>query len=353
MASERGKGKGKGAQRSSSRNVGQTVEIFSVDVVPTSAAVLMLESVPPPSAPPAEHDAVTLEASLTLTSLRMPGLRTGALGPGEVPQLPGSPGTRPDNPGAAESTTEQDKEEQRRKIQATRKRRQRENERTAAQVTSPTTANATQATSTPTSGGVIEKSQHASPRSSPRKSQVPPATATTGNWSAFCDVRMVLAAISSVMEPFLKLLGHPTDRQELQGSSSDNKCDPTHAFFEQLPVIFNDVSFFPVVPAGWDTYNHLKKKVYASRYTRDTSFLQTKWNACRARVEVATRRYSGVSGTDGLSCFCGCGSLGFFSTSGYQAIHANKVSHDDNADANGTKLCVVPGKNIPRRVSSS
>ena len=87
---------------------------------------------------------------------------------------------------------------------------------------------------------------------------------------------MVLAAISSVMEPLLKLLGHPADRQELQGSSSDNKCDPTHAFFEQLAVIFNDVNFLPVVPAGWDTHNHLKKKVYAARYARDASFLQTK-----------------------------------------------------------------------------
>jgi hypothetical protein len=184
-----------------------------------------------------------LEASLTLASLSMPGLAAGALGPGEVAQLPGSPGTRVDNPAAAESTAEQDKEEQRRKIQAARKRRQRENERAASQVTSPTTANAALAASTPTSAGVIQKSQHASPRSSPHKSQVPPATAATGNWSAFCDVRMVLAAISSVMEPLLKLLGHPADRQELQGSSSDNKCDPTHAFFEQLAVIFNDVTF--------------------------------------------------------------------------------------------------------------
>jgi hypothetical protein len=43
-----------------------------------------------------------------------------------------------------------------------------------------------------------------------------------------------------------------------------------------------------------------------------------------------------------LSCFCGCGSLGFFSTSGYQSIHANKVSREDNTDTNGTKLCVAP-----------
>ena len=298
MASERGKGKGKGAQRSSSRNAGQAAEIFAADVVPTSAAVLMLASVPPPPAPPAEHDAGALEASVTLASLSMPALAAGDLGPGEVAQLPGSPGTRADNPTAAESTAEQDKEEQRRNRQAARKRRQRENVRAASQVTSPTTASAALAASTPLSAGVIETSQHASPRSSPRKSpiKVPPAAAATGNWSAFCDVRMVLAAVSSVMEPLLKLLGHPADRQELQGSSSDNKCDPTHAFFEQLAVIFNDVNFLPVVPDGWDTYNHLKKKVYAARYARDATFLQTKWNACRARVEVATHYSSGQNG---------------------------------------------------------
>ena len=342
MVSERGKGKGKVGQRSSSRNAGQAAEIVAPDVVPTSAAVLTLASVQPLPAPPAEHDAGALEASLTLASLSMPVLAAGVLGPGQVAQLPGSPGTRADIPAGAESTAEQDKEEQRKKAQAARKRRQRENERAVAQVTSPTTASAALAATTPTSASVVEKAHHASPRCSPRKSQVPPAAAATGNWSAFCDVRMVLAAISSVMEPLLKLLGHPADRQELQGSSSDNKCDPTHAFFEQLAVIFNDVNFLPVVPAGWDTHNHLKKKVYAARYARDASFLQAKWNACRARVEVATRRYSGVSGTDALSCFCGCGSLGFFSTSGYQSIHANKLSRDDNVDTNGTKLCVAP-----------
>jgi hypothetical protein len=208
MVSERGKGKGKVDQRSSSRNAGQAAEIVAPAVVPTSAAVLTLASVPPLPAPPAEHDAGALEASLTLASLSMPVLAAGVLGPGQVAQLPGSPGTRADIPAVTESTAEQDKEEQRKKAQAARKRRQRENERAVAQVTSPTTASAALAATTPTSAIVIEKAQHASPRCSPRKS-------ATGNWSAFCDVRMVLAAISSVMEPLLKLLGHPADRQEL------------------------------------------------------------------------------------------------------------------------------------------
>ncbi len=87
------------------------------DVVPTSAAVLTLASVPPLPAPPAEHDAGALEASLTLESLSMPVLVSGVLGPGQVAQLPGSPGTRADIPAGAESTAEQDKEEQRKKAQ--------------------------------------------------------------------------------------------------------------------------------------------------------------------------------------------------------------------------------------------
>ncbi len=60
------------------------------DVVTTSAAVLTLASVPPLPAPPAENDAGTLEASLTLESLSMPVLTVGVLGTGQVAQLPGS-----------------------------------------------------------------------------------------------------------------------------------------------------------------------------------------------------------------------------------------------------------------------
>ena len=82
MVSERGKGKGKVGQRSSSRNAGRAAEIVAPDVVPTSAAVLTLASVQPLPAPPAEHDAGALEASLTLASLSMPVLAAGVLGPG-------------------------------------------------------------------------------------------------------------------------------------------------------------------------------------------------------------------------------------------------------------------------------
>jgi hypothetical protein len=82
------------------------------------------------------------------------------------------------------------------------------------------------------------------------------------------------------MEPLLTWLGHAADRQELQGSTSDNKCDPTNAFFAQLVESFNDEAFLPVIPTGWDKYDHMpKQKVYTLSHARDTIFLQTKWNA--------------------------------------------------------------------------
>jgi hypothetical protein len=56
-----------------------------------------------------------------MVSERGKGLAAGVLGPGQVAQLPGSPGTRTDIPAGAESTAEQDKEEQRKKAQAARK----------------------------------------------------------------------------------------------------------------------------------------------------------------------------------------------------------------------------------------
>ncbi len=93
MVNERGKGKGKVGQRSSSRNAGQAAEIVAPAVVPTSVAVLTLTSIPPLPAPPAEHDAGALEDSLTLASLSMSVLAAGVLWSGQVAQLPGSPGT--------------------------------------------------------------------------------------------------------------------------------------------------------------------------------------------------------------------------------------------------------------------
>jgi hypothetical protein len=342
MAGDGGKGKGKGGSVGS-RSQAKAAANIAAAVVPSCAAVQTGQSVPPPPAAPADLDTGTVQTSITLASRSMPALAAGVVGAAQVPQVAGCTGTSEAIAAGAESTAGVEKELERKRVQTDKKRKQREQVRAGAQVSSPTTASIPLQGISPTSASVLEPAPGGSPRSSPRKSQIRQAVAATGNWSAFCDVRMVLVAISSAMEPLLTRLGHAADRQELQGSTSDNKCDPTHAFFAQLAESFNNEAFLPLVPAGWDKYDHMpKQKVYTLRHARDAIFLQGKWNACRARVEIATRRYSSVSGTDGFSCFCGCGALGFFSTSGYQSVHANKLSRDDNTDGNGSKLCVAP-----------
>ena len=57
---------------------------------------------------------------------------------------------------------------------------------------------------------------------------------------------------------------------------------------------------------------------------------------------MAWRRYCGVSGTDGYICFCGSGKGGFWTTSGFLANHANKLSLDANVDTHGDRKCVAP-----------
>ncbi len=124
------------------------------------------------------------------------------------------------------------------RIQDEKKRKQRSGKE-ATQVTStPTSASAALLGYAMTSAGVVEKLhllRQPSARTSPRKVLQTPVS-VTGNWSVSCDVRMVLIVISPAMEPLLKMLGHPADRAELQGSTADNKCDSTHAFFQQLTV---------------------------------------------------------------------------------------------------------------------
>jgi hypothetical protein len=70
--------------------------------------------------------------------------------------------------------------------------------------------------------------------------------------------------------------------------------------------------------------------------------MKNKWRSLAARHEVAWRRYCGVSGTDGDSCFCGCGKGGFWTTSGFLPHHANKLSSDETADMHGDRKCVAP-----------
>jgi hypothetical protein len=71
------------------------------------------------------------------------------------------------------------------------------------------------------------------------------------------------------------------------------------------------------------------------------SYLFAPWTASGKRTR-AWRRFSNVSGTDGDSCFCGCGKVGIWTTSGFVASHANKISSDGSVDDNGDRKCVAP-----------
>ena len=203
-----------------------------------------------------------------------------------------------------------------------------------------------------TKGAQIEFSSSASmlmqSRVSPRKlasQKAPIAGAPSGtvNWSSSDDVRMIFVACCPEIQKLFKLLGHPSNRGELEGSNSATDARPSSAFYAKLAEIFSDSAFKGAVPADWPRDEHLPvTKLYALREARDGAWMNNKWRSLGARHEVAWRRYCGVSGTDGNSCFCGCGKGGFWTTSGFLAHHANKLSSDETFDMNGDRKCVAP-----------
>jgi hypothetical protein len=95
-----------------------------------------------------------------------------------------------------------------------------------------------------------------------------------------------------------ELLGHPSNRGELQGSNSATDARPSTAFYEKLAEIFSDSAFKGTVPAEWSRDEHLPlTKLYVLCQGRDVAWMKDKWRSLGARHEVAWRRYSGVSGT--------------------------------------------------------
>jgi hypothetical protein len=189
--------------------------------------------------------------------------------------------------------------------------------------------------------------ERCSPRkSSPEKSLRAGAGAVV-NWSVSDDVRMVLVACCPQIQKLFELLGHSSNRAELQGSNSATDARPTTAFFEKVAELFSDPAFKGAVPVEWARDEHLPlTRVYALRQGRSTAWMKEKWRSLGARYEVAWRRYSGVSGTDGYSCFCGCGKGGFWTTSGFVASHANKLSSDAAIDDNGDRTCVASSPHL-------
>jgi hypothetical protein len=193
------------------------------------------------------------------------------------------------------------------------------------------------------SASVIMQSR-VSPRKLPVQKPLIGAAATgTVNWSSSDDVRMIFVACSPEIQKLFELLGHPCNRGELEGSNSATDARPSSAFYGKLAEIFSDSAFKGTVPADWPRDEHLPvTKFYALREARDGAWMKNKWRSLAARHEVAWRRYCGVSGTDGDSCFCGCGKGGFWTTSGFLPHHANKLSSDETADMHGDRKCVAP-----------
>jgi hypothetical protein len=108
-----------------------------------------------------------------------------------------------------------------------------------------------------------------------------------------------------------------------------NYKDQTHRRMLAQPLrswssLFSDVAFQGDVPDDGGRDEHLPhNKLYALRQGRVAIFMKDKWRSLGVRYEVAWHRYSAVSGTDGNSCFCGCGKLGFWTTSGFVPSYAN------------------------------
>ena len=124
------------------------------------------------------------------------------------------------------------------------------------------------------------------PRKSPEKS-LRPGPVSVLNWSSSDDVRMVLVACSPQMQQLFGMLGHASNRGELQGSNSSTDARPTTAFFEQLAEIFSDVSFQGAVPDDWGRDEHLShNKFYALRQCRVASFMKDKWDNQWLRVQL-------------------------------------------------------------------
>ncbi len=85
--------------------------------------------------------------------------------------------------------------------------------------------------------------QRCSPRKSSPEKSLRAGAATVVNWSSSDDVRMVLVASCPKIQKLFELLGHPSNRGELEGSNSATDARPITVFYEKLAEIFSDSAF--------------------------------------------------------------------------------------------------------------
>jgi len=326
-------GKGKGAGRVKGKGASSASSNSTTDMRPSVAAQTATSVPPPPPGSPLRAAASMTLASMSLTAPATPLLVSETAA--EVEDLTGS-----DKGGAkdAEISAGGQTADQARKLKDSERKKK---ERSEAAAAKDMQAEFSSSASTLMPNRV-------SPRKlSPQKALRAGAATVPVNWSSSDDVRMVLVACCPEIQKLFELLGHPSNRFELQGSNSATDARPSTAFYEKLAEIFSDSVFKGAVPADWARDEHLPPtKLYALRQGRDGAWMKDKWRSLGARHEVAWRRYSGVSGADGYSCFCGCGKGGFWTTSGFVASHANKLSSDATLDKHGDRKCVPPSPHL-------
>ena len=327
-----GKGKGAGRARSKCKGASSAPSNSTTDMRP-SAAVQTATSVPPP--PPGSP--LRAAASMTLASMSLTAPTTPVLTSGTASEVQDLTGSDKGVVTVAEINAGVHTEDMTRKLKDSERKKK---ERSAAAA-----AKLIQGESSTSASTLMP--QRCSPRKSSPEKSLRAGAAAVVNWSSSDDVRMVLVACCPQIQKLFELLGHPSNRGELEGSNSATDARPSTAFYEKLAEIFSDSAFKGAVPAEWPRDEHLPvTKLYALRQERDGAWMKDKWRSLGVRHEVAWRRYSGVSGTDGYSCFCGCGKVGFWTTSGFGASHANKLSSDAITDQHGDRKCVAPSPHL-------
>lgn len=290
-----------------------------------------------PPSPPLSSPHTT--ASLTLASMSMTAPTTPMLVSGDAEEVKDSTGSDKASPTETEVPTGVSLQERERKNKD-RERKRKDREAAKQKAFPPVHMGVSVSASSPAPSTVIQL------RSSPTK-ELRAGVPATLNWTTGDDVRMLLVACSEPMQELFGILGHPSNRHELEGSNSATDARPTTAFFEQLAKTFSNSDFKGFIPDCWDHDVHLpQNKSYPLRQGRSADWMHDKWRCLGARYEIAWRRFSNVSGTDGDSCFCGCGKLGFWTTSGFVASHANKISSDRSFDHDGDRKCVAPAPHV-------
>lgn len=322
-----GKGKGTGIAGSKVKGASSASSNSTTDMRPAAAA--QTDTIVPPPPPGSPLRAAASLASMSLTAPTTPVLTSETAE--EVQDLTGSDkGVVTD----AEINAGAHTEDMTRKLKDSERKRK---ERAEAAAAKGAQAECSSSTS-------MLMQTRVSPRKlAAQKALIRGAPSGTVNWSSSDDVRMIFVACCPEIQKLFELLGHPSNRGELEGSNSATDARPSSAFYAKLAEIFSDSAFKGAVPADWPRDEHLPvTKLYALREARDGAWMKNKWRSLGARHEVAWRRYCGVSGTDGYSCFCGCGKGGFWTTSGFLPHHANKLSSDETVDAHGDRKCVAP-----------